>query len=450
MQIQQPETLQATCLDVMNFLNEVTLWYPSAISFAPGRPAEQFFDVQKELAALSRYAEHVAKIAKRPQSAIFNQLGQYQKTNGIINDLLCHFLESDEGIHVTPEAIMVTDGCQEGMTILLAGIFNPARDVLLVTDPTYIGITGISTILGIELCPVPSKDEGIDLDALTASIAQIRAKGKLPRALYVIPDFNNPLGTSMPIKDRQRLLNLANEQALLLIEDNAYGMFAYDEESLPTLKALDREGVVIYLGTFSKIMFPGLRLGFLIADQKIVTHEAANVLCLAEELSKVKSFTTVSTSALLQAIAGGILLDSGYSLRTRIQEKVAFYRINRDKMLECLDKYFKQDPLLKDSVTWNHPHGGFFLTVNLPFAFTKSMLQSCAENYKVICCPMSFFSLLNKHENQVRLSFSYVSADEIERGIARFWKFVHDMVESASAFVSPLELPEKCGMSIQS
>lgn len=426
MLIQQPEKLNATCLDVMNFLNEVTLWYPSAISFAPGRPAEQFFDVRQRLDQLSSYVAYLAKNSGQSPAVVFNQLGQYQKTNGIINDLVCRFLARDEGIHTTPEAIMITDGCQEAMTILLAGLFHPGKDVLVVIDPTYTGITGIASVLGTELCSVPSQKDEIDLDALAASIHQIQAQGKTPRALYVTPDFNNPLGTSMRLEDRRRLLDLARASGMLIFEDNAYGMFAYDGQRMPTLKALDTEGVVIYMGTFAKLLFPALRVGFLVADQQVLHAGSAQRHPLAEELSKVKSFTTVTTSALLQAIVGGTLLEAECSLREPIQDKIVFYRTNRDWMLTCLEQHFGGDPLLAEKVSWNHPHGGFFLSVNLPFAFTKEAMQSCAENYGVICCPMSFFSLLGRGEKQVRLSFSYVSPDEIERGIFQFWKFVHD------------------------
>jgi (S)-3,5-dihydroxyphenylglycine transaminase len=426
MLIQQPEKLNAACLDVMNFLNEVTLWYPSAISFAPGRPAEQFFDVRHGLDKLSSYVAYVAKNSGQSPATAFNQLGQYQKTNGIINDLVCRFLERDEGIHTTAGAIMITDGCQEAMTILLAGLFNPAKDVLLVIDPTYTGITGIASVLGTALFSVPSEKDDIDLDALAASIHQIQAQGKNPRALYVTPDFNNPLGTSMTLEDRKRLLDLARASGILIIEDNAYGMFAYDSEHMPTLKALDTDGVVVYLGTFSKLLFPALRVGFLVADQRVLHDDSAEICCLAEELSKVKSFTTVSTSALLQAIVGGILLEAECSLHETIQDKIAFYRTNRDLMLKYLEQHFGRDPLLAEKVSWNHPHGGFFLTVNLPFAFTKDAMRTCAENYGVICCPMSFFSLLGRCEKQVRLSFSYVSPHEIERGVLQFWKFVHN------------------------
>jgi (S)-3,5-dihydroxyphenylglycine transaminase len=216
---------------------------------------------------------------------------------------------------------------------------------------------------------------------------------------------------------------------LLLFEDNAYGMFAYDAEPAPTLKSLDRDGVVVYLGTFAKLLFPGLRIGFLVADQQVHSPETERALYLAEELSKVKSLTTVTTSGLLQAIVGGILLENHCSLRTMIQEKRAFYRANRDTMLTCLEQHFLHDPLLTEAVSWNHPGGGFFLTVRLPFAFTKERLRVCAEEYGVICCPMSFFSLLEGCEDQIRLSFSAVSQDEIERGIAQLWQFVHDTVQ---------------------
>lgn len=435
MRLEPLKTLQAPCLDVMNFLNEVTLWYPEAISFAPGRPAEHLFDVQGALAELERYvASRVSGTSLSPEqkTMLFNQLGQYQKTNGVINELVCRFLAQDEGIHTTPESIMLTDGCQEAMTILLAGLFERERDVLLVLDPTYTGITGIASVLGIEMHSVPSDQETIDLSALEIGIARVRAAGKRPRALYITPDFHNPLGISLSLEDRQRLLKLACEQEMLLFEDNAYGMLAYDgAERLPTLKALDRDGVVIYLGTFSKLLFPGLRLGLLVAGQEVEVA-AGKLAPLTGELSKVKSFTTVTTSALSQAIAGGILLKHSCSLREVMETKVAFYQANRDAMLSALESCFSRDPLLAGCVTWNRPGGGFFLTVNLPVPFTGEQMQQCAQQYGVICCPMTFFSLLGRCKHQIRLSFSAVSPTEISEGVARLHRFVHDQVAQRS------------------
>jgi (S)-3,5-dihydroxyphenylglycine transaminase len=432
MNVQLPATLSAARLNVMNFLNEVVMWYPNAISFAPGRPAEQHFDVASSFESLDRYVTHVAEQRGLPPATIYGLLGQYGKTNGSINELVCRFLAQDERIEVAPSAVMITDGGQEGMTILAAGLFDPARDVLLTADPTYIGMTGIATILGIELCPVPTTDESIDLQALAQAVADVRARGKNPRALYLVPDFNNPLGMSMSLAARQELLALARAHELLIIEDNPYGMFAYDGPPAPTLKALDRDGVVIYLGTFSKILYPGLRLGFLVADQIVAGGAGERPVTLAEELSKVKSLTSVNTSSLLQGIVGGVLLEHECSLTELMQPKIAFYRANRDLMLRSLQQNIDADPLLAGRVSWNQPGGGFFITVTLPFAFSEELLRVCAERYGVICCPISFFSLLPGREHQIRLSFSYVTPAQIERGIRQLCQFIHDQIAAAS------------------
>lgn len=144
-------------------------------------------------------------------------------------------------------------------------------------------------------------------------------------------------------------------------------------------------------------------------------------------------FTSVCTSGLPQAIVGGLLLEHNCSFRAAIEPKVRFYRANRDTMLESLAEQFADDPLLAGRVRWNRPGGGFFLTVELPFDFGKEQLQQCAEHYGVICCPMQFFSLLGRCKNQVRLSFSYVSEQEITTGIARFGAFVRTQVARTGA-----------------
>jgi len=412
-------------LEVMIFLNEVVQRYPQAISFAPGRPAEMHFDVEASLGKVARYVEHRAAAAGTPAAAVFADLGQYNRTNGIINDLIARQLALDEGIRASPDAIVVTSGCQEGMAILLAGLFDPARDVLLVSDPTYIGITGLARILGIPLVAVPSGPRGLDADDLAAAIRAVESSGRRARAVYDIPDFNNPMGTRMPLAARRALLEVADEQGVLIFEDNPYGMFAYDEgDPLPTLKALDERGVVVYLGSFSKTLFPGLRLGYLVADQEVALAGGRRTL-LASELTKVKSLTTVNTSPIVQAVAGGILLDNQGSLAALMQKKLPFYRANRDRMLACLEAE------LAGVASWNHPEGGFFLTVDLPFAFAGESLESCARDFGVICCPMTFFALAAGREHQIRLSFSYVTPPQIEEGIARLARFVRQRAPAA-------------------
>jgi (S)-3,5-dihydroxyphenylglycine transaminase len=411
-------------LDVMNFLNEVVLRYPRAISFAPGRPAERHFDVERSLGAATRWVEWRSLAAGTPPRAVWNDLGQYNKTNGIINDLIARQLANDEGIAAAPESIVVTTGCQEGMAILLLGLIDPAEDALLVSDPAYIGIPGLARIMGLTMIPIPTGERGLDPAAVARGIEEARRLGRRPRALYDVPDFNNPLGTRMPLEARRALLALAHEHGMLVWEDNPYGMFSYDGPPLPTLKALDEHGVVVYMGSFSKTLYPGLRLGYLVADQQVALASGRRVP-LAAELSKIKSLITVNTSPVVQAIAGGILLETGGSLRPVVEEKLPFYRANRDRMLATLETTLGG----LEGVRWNRPEGGFFLTLALPFDFTDDDLTACARDYGVIVCPMRFFALTPGRERQVRLSFSYVTEEQIAEGIARLARFVRDRIE---------------------
>src|SRR5262249_20385477 len=154
-------------------------------------------------------------------------------------------------------------------------------------------------------------------------------------ALYVVPDFSNPHGTTMPLAARKALLGVAAAYDFLILEDNAYGMFAFDGCRQPTLKALDRSQRVIYLGSFSKLIYPGVRVGFAVADQQVNPGTL-----LADEMTKVKSMTTVNTSPLTQAIVGGVLLEHGCTLSRAIAAKMAHYKRNRDCLLQALRQSF--------------------------------------------------------------------------------------------------------------
>ncbi len=412
-------------LNTMNFLNEVVMNYPKAISFAPGRPVEDFFDVEDSFSKAAPYVEYMAQKTHATRREYFNSLGQYGKTNGQIQELLVDYLAKDENIHTDAQSIIVTNGCQEGMALLLMGLFNDKDDVLLVSDPSYIGITGLAQVLGLTLHPIPVGEHGLEPQDLQNAIDAVRKKGQNPVAVYDIPDFNNPLGTSMPVENRQKILDTAKANDILIFEDNPYGMFAFDGKPAPTLKSMDKEGIVIYMGTVSKTLYPGLRLGYLVTDQTTVTP-SGDTVSVASQLSKIKSFVSVNTSALLQAIVGGILLENQGSLMPVLAPKVAFYKQNRDHMVDCLKKYCAEAGIPEGTIRWNKPGGGFFLTVYLPFEFDEALVRVCAGEYGVICCPMSMFSLRGAHKREMRLSFSYVDKDNIEKGIQRLASFIKD------------------------
>ena len=414
--------LKAPSLSVMNFLNEIVASFPDAISFAPGRPLEAHFGVEASLAEIDRYVQHRVTETGRSRDAIYAELGQYGRTKGIIADLIAGHLARDEGIEADPESILITHGAQEAMTIVLLGLIDRTTDVLLVSEPNYIGITGMAALLDLEVVPVRAGNDGTDPAELERVAQSVRARGKRVAAFYDIPDFHNPLGVRMPVRARQRILEIATALGFVIFEDNPYGMYAYDDERLPTLRALAGGAPVLYLGTLSKTVFPGLRIGYLVATDR----------AQADELSKVKSLTTVNTAPLLQAIAGGILLGAGGSLVERCRPNVAQCKRNRDQMLESLDRTFGRDPMLAARVSWNRPAGGFFLTMTLPFEFDDEHLQRCARDYRVIVCPMSFFSPMADRRSQIRLSFSYVSPEQIDHGIERLFAFVTDVARETS------------------
>jgi (S)-3,5-dihydroxyphenylglycine transaminase len=410
--------LEDPLLDTMNFLNEVTARYPDAISFAPGRPHDAFFDVRASLAALDVYTEHASQSdpLRRSPDQVLGAIAQYGRTKGIITGLVRTMLRHDEGIDVDEESIVVTVGAQEAMMLVLATVLRPGEDVLLVADPTYIGISGIARVLGLGLVPVSTGPSGLDLADLERRIAAVRAEGKQPKMLYVIPDFSNPHGTSLARAARSRLLELSRTHDFLILEDNAYGLFAYDLERLPTLKALDRDRRVVYVGTFSKILYPGLRVGFLIADQAVALPGGHTGL-LADEIAKVKSMTSVNTSSINQAIVGGLLLEHSGTFLPYIREKCAFYGRNRDALVASLSRHFPD--AARSGISWNVPSGGFFLTLTLPFEVTGALLLESARDFGVLWVPMRYFYLGPGGGDQIRLAFSYLTPAEIEEGVAR-------------------------------
>lgn len=408
-------SLSDPLLDVMNFLNEVTLRYPDAVSFGPGRPYDGFFEVDRISTYLDTYTRYLEQDLGRTPEEVRTALFQYGRTNGQIHELVARTIAHDEGIHTDPSGIVITVGCQEAMVLVLRALLAGPDDVLLVTDPGYVGITGAARLLGAETVPVPEDGAGLDLAALRSTLAAVRAEGKRPRALYVIPDFSNPSGTSMPTAKRHQLLDLAADEDLLLLEDNPYGFFSRTGERRPTLKSLDSRHRVIYFGSFAKTCFPGARVGYVLADQPVTGADGVRTL-LADELSKIKSMVTVNTPALAQAVIGGMLVAHDCRLRDANKELIDFYRGNMEALLGALARHLPQD---RWQVRWNVPDGGFFLVLTLPFAADNALLEESARDYGVIWTPMSYFYLGDGGERQIRLSASYLTPDQIEEGVRR-------------------------------
>ncbi|WP_254550803.1 aminotransferase-like domain-containing protein [Catellatospora tritici] len=409
----------------MNFLNEVAGRYPDAISLAAGRPYEGFYDTADINRYLDRYVAYLAEQGASPVQ-IRRALMQYGRTNGQIHGLIARMLSTDDGIDVPAEAISVTAGCQEAMVMVLRGLCAGPDDVLLAAEPCYVGITGAARILGIEVVPVPEGRDGLD-PARVAEVARaVRDSGRTPRALYLVPDFSNPSGLCLDLPARQGLLDVAEAEDLLILEDDPYGLFGLDDRPRPKLKALDTRQRVIYLGSFAKSVFPGARIGFLVADQTVV-DEAGRTTLLAEELSTIKSMLTVNTSPIAQAVVGGVLVESGCSLRAANAQKIAFYRENLRGLIDALDRHLPAPWRDEVGVRWNQPEGGFFAVVDVPFTADEKLLEASASRHGVLWTPMSFF-YTDGGTRSLRLSCSYLDAATVEEGVRRLAAMIRENI----------------------
>lgn len=415
-------------MDTMNFLNEITLRYPEAISFAPGRPYDGLFDVEQIFSYVRRYLDHLAQQGESP-ARIREALFQYGPTAGRIRELIAGSLRADEGIDVPAESIVVTVGCQEAMFLTLRVLFSRPEDVLLVSSPSYVGITGAARLLGIEPVGVNEHEGGLSCADVEAAVAVELAAGHRPRAIYVTPDHSNPSGVTMPLRTRHELLDLAARHDLLILEDSPYRLVS-QAIRLPTLKSLDRGRRVVHLGSYSKTVFPGARVGFAVADQTVV-DAAGRSGFLADELAKVKSMVTVNTSPLGQAAVAGALLESAGRISDLNNETAKYYDDTLRTTLRCLDRILPPARRARLGVGWNRPSGGFFLTVKVPFRVDNAALARSAQDFGVIWTPMSYFYPQGGGERGIRLSTSYLTHDEIESGIERLAAFIASASEAS-------------------
>jgi (S)-3,5-dihydroxyphenylglycine transaminase len=423
-------------MDTMNFLNEVTLRYPKAVSFAPGRPYDGFFDTEQIFTRMRRYLAHLAETGNSP-GQIRDALFQYGPTAGRIRELVADSLRADENIDVPAESIVVTVGCQEAMFLSLRALISGPQDVLLVSSPCYVGVTGAARLLDIELAAVQERDDGFHCADLDAAIRTERACGHRPRAFYVVPDHSNPSGFTMSLDTRRALLELAARHDILVLEDSPYRLVSPGPKK-PTLKSLDRQRSVVHLGSYSKTAFPGARVGFAVADQ-IVVDGAGHTSLLADQLAKIKSMLTVNTPSLSQAVVAGMLLESGGRISQLNTDTAAHYGNAMRSTLRELDRRFPADHRVALGVRWNKPSGGFFLSVHVPFRADNAALARSAQDFGVIWTPMSYFYPQGGGEFDLRLSISYLSQDEIVEGIARLSRFI----EAESGWREPGELQGK-------
>jgi (S)-3,5-dihydroxyphenylglycine transaminase len=410
----------------ISFLNEVIDRFPNAISFAPGAPFGGFFDELDVARYIELYSAWLQRQKGLSPAQVRRRLYQYGPSRGLINDLLADALRMDEDIVAGPESIVVTVGCQEAMVLALLALCPTAQDRLAIVSPCFVGISGAAKVLGVPTVPVEDTDAGADLEALARACADARAAGARIRALYVAPDYANPSGSLMPVAARKALLALAAREDFFILEDNAYGFTAAPGSALPTLKALDAGRRVLYMGTCAKTCLPGVRVGFIVADQQVRDDDGSTRL-LAGELALAKSMVTVNTSPICQAIVAGMMLEKGGSLAAVGQDKATLYRDNLALLLAALERHVDARLRAATGVRWNCPSGGFFVRMQLPVEADTALLELCAHEYGVLWTPMRDFHLGGGGRREIRLSCSYLTPAEIDEGVRRLARFLRDM-----------------------
>lgn len=366
---------------------------PDLISFAGGLPAPDVFPVKEFNAACDRV------LRKQGTMAL-----QYSATEGYLplREMIARH-SARYGIKITPDNVLITSGSQQALDLLGKILIDPG-DRILVESPTYLAAIQAWNAYGAEFITVPMDEDGMNTDYLEEAL---RAG---PKFIYVLPNFQNPTGETLSLERRQKLIALADQYGVPIVEDDPYGQLRYEGEHLPSIVVLDSQsrddgnpcyrGNVIYLSTFSKTLAPGLRLGWVIAPPEVIS-----------KLVQAKQGADLHTATFNQVVAHEV--SRGGFLDRHIHTIRRVYGERRDLMLAAMDRDFPPE------VSWTHPLGGLFLWGTLPsYMDAKDLLISCLDK-KVAFVPGEPFHPTGGGKNTMRINFSNATHDEIQVGIRR-------------------------------
>ncbi len=363
---------------------------PGIISFAGGLPAPATFPVDYVEAAVDSVIENEHATAL-----------QYGPTEGDVRlrEDLAIIMRTD-GIKTTPDHILITTASQQGLDLVAKVFLNPG-DTCITGSPTYLG--GLQAFKSYQGVPVGVEldDHGMIPEKLQETIEKLEREGRRPRFIYIIPDFQNPAGVTIPESRRKEILEIAHKGEYLIVEDTPYRQLRYTGENQATFQSMDPD-MVISLYTFSKIMLPGFRLGW-----------ACGPHWLVDKMVMAKQAVDLCTPPFNQAITHAMLVNG--ALEKGLENTIALYSRKKDIMLDCLAKEFADMP----DVKWTKPEGGLFLWLTLPDGMNADDLFPKAVDENVAYVPGSAFFPNNDDHQSMRLNFSYASEEQIAEGVKR-------------------------------
>jgi 2-aminoadipate transaminase len=372
---------------------------PEVISLAGGLPDTSTFPAERLAAIMSRVAADSSARAL-----------QYAPTEGIsaVADCIAEVM-AEEGTVVDPSDVLVTTGGQQGIDLVCKTLIDPG-DVIIAEAPTYPGAVPAFTAYQADVVQIEMDSDGMRVDELEQALERLDHEGRKPKFIYTIPNFQNPAGVTLSLPRRKRLVEVAHERELLVLEDNPYGLLRYEGDPLPTLRSLDGGEFVIYLGTFSKILSPGIRLGWSVAPAPV-----------QQKMNLGKQESDLCSSSLSQLFVAQYFAEGGWQEYVLSLRDV--YRRRRDTMLDALPEHFPAE------ATWTHPQGGLFLWATLPDYIDTTDLLARALQSNVAFVPGRAAYLDGRGGSSMRLNFSGVDEHAIREGIRRIGEVVREQVE---------------------
>lgn len=383
------EQAAATSRRIEPFAESVWPWVhdleernPEAVFFGGGIPPKDVIPVDRLRRSAELAWEDGAEVL------VYGEVRGYRPLRELIAERM-----AARGAAVDPADILITNGAQQGID-LAARVFVDPGDIVLTEAPTFMDALRVFRSHEAEPVGVPVDEDGLQVDALAAILDRLPTR---PKFLYTVPTYQNPMGVTMPAARRRALIDLAQEQGLVIVEDDPYGDLTFTGEAAPTLKSLDPE--VIYLGTFSKVLAPGLRVGWVASSPR-----------LREAFFNVKEGTDIHNERIMTRTV--FHAAQGF-LDAHIAASSAIYRSRRDAMLAGLERHMPQ------GVTWTFPAGGFFLWATLPEGYDTDAMLPAATDRGIIYLPSSWFYPDRSWVRSMRLNYSSQPEERIEEAMRR-------------------------------
>ena len=369
---------------------------PEIISFAGGLPAPELFPV-----------EELAKVSADVLKSEGRQLLQYATTEGrpSLRKKIADRMLAKYNTKVSPDEILITTGSQQCLDF--AGkLFLDPGDVVLCESPSYLGALNAFNAYEPNFVEVPTDDGGL----IPEELDKILSTTDRCKFIYVIPDFQNPTGRTWSMERRTKFMEVVNKHNLPVLEDNPYGELRFEGEILPSLKSMDTKGLVMFLGTFSKIFCPGLRLGWVAAIPEVLS-----------EFVKIKQSADLHTSNFDQGLADAYI--ENYDLDAHVEQIKALYKHRRDVIIDSMEK------MMPEGVTWTHPEGGLFLWLTVPAGISaRKVFDKCIEK-QVAGVLGEFFYPNGNNDHHMRINYSNMPEDRIIEGIKRMAQALQEVKE---------------------